>query len=127
MAYFALSSLRAAIYTFALCASNACIFTTCQSHDLVGDDEDLPSPFLFQSLLRIEYSPSAFTFDWGYDFATPVFAPVTMMTFPVKSGMSSTLNLLWGGKVCEKIEEIMPIVSSRERYWGKRESYITIL
>ena len=42
-----------------------------------------------------------------------------MMTFPVKSGMSSRLNLLWGGKVCPTIEAIMPIVS-RGSFWRKK-------
>ena len=41
-----------------------------------------------------------------------------MMTFPVKSGMSFRLNLLLGGKDCEKREAIMPMVSLRGRYWG---------
>ena len=58
---------------------------------------------------------------------TPVFAPVTMMTFPVKSGMSSTLNLLWGGKHCEKIELISPMVSFRRGTGEGRELYISQL
>ena len=41
MAEFAFSSLRTAMYTFALRASNACIFYNCESHGLVNIDEDL--------------------------------------------------------------------------------------
>ena len=50
MADFAFSSLRTAMYTFALRASNACMFYNVTSHGLVGIDEDLPLPFLSQSL-----------------------------------------------------------------------------
>ena len=117
MADFAFSSLRAAMYTFALRASNACVF--CQSHGgLFNIDEDLPSPFLFQSLFKIrQYLRTTMK----CDFATPVFAPVTMITFPVKSGTtSSTLNSLWGGKLCEIIEVTMPIFSIRERCRGRK-------
>jgi len=37
----------------------------------------------------------------------PVFAPVTMITFPDKSGMSSTVNLGLGGKSCDIVEAIV--------------------
>ena len=53
MADFAFSSLRTAMYTFALCASNACVFYNVKVMDfVVGIDDDLPSPFLFQSLFE---------------------------------------------------------------------------
>ena len=45
-----------------------------------------------------------------------------MMTFPVKSGMSSKLNLLWGGKICPMIEETMPMFSLNSLRGG-RECY----
>ena len=50
MVDFAFSSLRTAIYTFALCESNACILYNV-GYGVVGIDEDIPLPFLFQSLL----------------------------------------------------------------------------
>jgi hypothetical protein len=49
-----------------------------------------------------------------------------MMTFPVKSGMSSRLNLLLGGNVCETIEVRMPMVSFR-RDWGRKVMFHNIL
>ena len=52
MADFAFSSLRTAMYTFALCVSNAWMFLQCQSYRLAGIDEDLPLPFLCQSLFE---------------------------------------------------------------------------
>ena len=48
-----------------------------------------------------------------------------MMTFPVKSGMSSRLNLLWGGKVCAKAEAILPMVSFREKIGEGKEGKVT--
>ena len=120
MADFTLSSLRAAMYTFALWASNTCMFLHCQSHGLVGIEKDLPLPFLFQSLFEDRVLFISIFVPLRIWFCnTPEFAPVTMMTFPVKSGMSSTLNLLWGGNVCEKIEVIRPI--GGERYLGRNE------
>lgn len=41
MADFDFSSLREAMYTFALRASNACMFYNVRIHELVGIDEDL--------------------------------------------------------------------------------------
>ena len=47
-----------------------------------------------------------------------------MITFPVKSGMSFTLNLLLGGKDCEITELMSPMVSFRERYLGRKAMFL---
>jgi hypothetical protein len=73
MADFAFSSLRTAMYTFALCASNACVLQ-CQSHGLVGIDEDLPSPFLFQSLFENRVLSISINVRLEYDFATHLYS-----------------------------------------------------
>ena len=44
------------------------------------------------------------------DPRAPVFAPVTMTTLPVKSGISSTENLDFGGKDSESKEGTRPII-----------------
>jgi hypothetical protein len=43
-------------------------------------------------------------FTKAVSFPTPALAPVTMATFPVKSGMSSVLNLEAGGKAVRKAD-----------------------
>ena len=53
MAVFAFSSLRTAMYTFALCASSACMFyNNMRNHGLVGIGKNLPLSFLSQSLFE---------------------------------------------------------------------------
>ena len=113
MADFAFSSLREAMYTFALCASNACMFyfvrawlTDSLALTTICLCRFFSNPCLKNGVLSISIYVRLRLSFWN----VPVFAPVTMMTFPVKSGISSTLNLLWGGKVCEIIELIMPMV-----------------
>ena len=117
MAVFAFSSLRTAMYTFALCVSNACMFfyVVRVADSLAFQvDEDLPLPFLFQSLFENRVlSISIYVWLRIWFGNAPVFAPVTIMTFPVKSGISSTLNLLLGGNVCEIIELITPMIRLR--------------
>jgi hypothetical protein len=51
-------------------------------------------------------------------FPIPVFAPVTMMTFPDKSGMAC-MNFGFGGKDCETIDRTMAIKSATKSDYAK--------
>ena len=123
IADFAFSSLRTAMYTFALCLSNSCMcFTRLVIESLLKLKTYLccflSNPYL-QSSLHLVLARIRL---WN----TPVFAPVTMITFPVKSGMSVTLNLAWGGKAWWYRDKIMPMVRIGIIDKAKEEYYQTL-
>lgn len=89
MAASAFSLLRAAKYTFALCSSNACRCTTI-NHELT---------------VRIM---TTMTLTLTVSLPIPVLPPVTIVTFPVRSGTSFAVHIGAGGYNCTRKERIPP-------------------
>ena len=63
MADFAFSSLRTAMYTFALCASNACMFYNVRVMDLLALTRTCLCRFFSNPYTKVEYSLSVFIYD----------------------------------------------------------------